>query len=172
MLAVAALLIVLAVGATGCGSTTKAASGTTTTTKTTTGTANSGNATNGRRGQTFAAFQTCLASHGVKLSGQFGRPNGQSQSPTGQRAPSFSAKQQEAFAACRSKLPAAAQGGFRRGGTGGGPNPAFAKYTKCLRSHGVTFGGTNNQTAFRKASAACAKFAPTPQSGSATGGSG
>ena len=41
-------------------------------------------------------------------------------------------------------------------------NPAFAKYTACLKQHGVTLGSSNNQTAFAKASTACAKYRPTP----------
>ncbi|HEX7524940.1 MAG TPA: hypothetical protein VF327_01470, partial [Gaiellaceae bacterium] len=60
---------------------------------------------------------------------------------------------------CRSKLPASARTGFG-GRPGGQSNPALAKYTACLRQHGVTFGSSNNQSAFKKASAACAKYAP------------
>jgi len=176
-LALGALVVLLAVIAAGCGSSSSSSSGPTTTTSantTTTTTTNGGN-----RGQALAAFQTCLASHGVKLSGGFGQPpNGQSgsgpppqgQPPSGQNRPAFNSKQQKAFAACRSKLPAGARGGFGQGGRPptGQSNPAFARYTRCLRQHGVTFGATNNQAAFKKASAACAKYAPTPSGG--TGG--
>ena len=153
-------------------------SGTTTTAATT---PNGGTTTTGQ-GQALAAFQSCLAAHGVKLSGQFGRrPSGQAptngqppsgqppqgQPPTGQGRPAANSKQQKAFAACRSKLPAGARNAFGQGAPGGGQsNPAFAKYTKCLRQHGVTFGGTNSQTAFKKASAACAKYAPNAGGGS------
>lgn len=176
-LAAVPLLVVLAVAAAGCGSSNKSASATTTTTAAGTTTPN------GQGRQALAAFQSCLAAHGVKLNGQFGGrpPTGQSgtgqppqgQPPTGQGQgkPAFSAKQQKAFTACRSKLPAGARGGFGQGGPGGGQsNPAFAKYTKCLRQHGVTFGATNNQAAFRKASAACAKYQPKPTGGSGSGG--
>ncbi len=176
-LAVVPLLVLLAIAAAGCGSSGKSASATTTTAG---GTATA----NGQGRQALAAFQSCLAAHGVKLSGQFGRPstgqsgNGQppqGRPPTGQGQgrPAFNAKQQQALTACRSKLPAGARSGFGQGGPRGGQsNPAFAKYTKCLRQHGVTFGATNNQAAFRKASAACAKYQPKPTGGSGTGSGG
>jgi hypothetical protein len=122
-------------------------------------------ATSTTRGGTAAAFRACLAQQGVKLPSGFGNggppQGGAGQAPQGGRPPSFSAKQQKAFSACRSKLPAGAgaNGGFAGGGQN---NPALTKYTTCLRKHGVTFGGSNNQSAFKKASAACAKYAPTP----------
>jgi hypothetical protein len=122
-------------------------------------------ATSGRGPAASSAFRACLAKQGVKLPSGFGngRPpqGGAGQAPQGGTPPSFGAKQQKAFAACRSKLPAgaSASGGFPGGGQN---NPAVTKYTTCLRKHGVTFGGSNNQSAFKKASAACAKYAPTP----------
>lgn len=173
-LAVCALIVLLAVLAAGCGSSSSSSSGTTTTTS-----ANGTTPDGGNRGQALAAFQACLAAHGVKLSGGFGQPpNGQAgsgppqgQPPAGQNRPAFNPKQQKAFAACSSKLPAGARRGFGQGGRppAGQSNPAFARYTQCLRQHGVTFGAINNQAAFKKASAACAKYAPTPSGG--TGGS-
>lgn len=130
-------------------------------------------ATSTTRGGTATAFRACLAQQGVKLPSGFGSggppqggagqppQGGAGQAPQGGRPPSFSTKQQKAFSACRSKLPAGANanGGFPGGGQN---NPALTKYTSCLRKHGVTFGGSNNQSAFKKASAACAKYAPTP----------
>ena len=156
-------LAALCVAAAGCGSSAKSTSSTTSTTSTT--------AT--RAG--LAAFQSCLAQHGVKLRGGFGsgrppaggqRPSGSQppsgQPPTGQGgAPGLSAAQRSAFSACQSKLPAGQRGGFGRRPSSTTTNPALAKYTACLKSHGVTFGKTNNQATFKKASAACAKYAPT-----------
>jgi hypothetical protein len=46
---------------------------------------------------------------------------------------------------------------------GGAPTTRrSAKYTACLRRHGVVFGKTNSRTAFSKATAACAKYMPKP----------
>lgn len=177
VLAACVLLALLVAAAAGCGSS-KSSSSTTTT-------AGAGTATTTSQGrQALAAFQSCLASHGVTLGGQFGgRPPGgqgsngqppsgtppQGQPPTGQGRPALTAKQQKAFTACRSKLPAGA-GRFGQGApTGGQSNAAFAKYTRCLRQHGVTFGATNNQAAFSKARAACAKYAPTLGAGTGSG---
>lgn len=159
----------LAIVAAGCGSSGSptAASATTTTTTTTTSTPGSGANTANR-----TAFNTCLAQHGVKLSGRPPGGGGNGQPPAGGAGgggggggfANLTAAQRAAFTACRSKLPA---GGFGRGaGAGGGgggnrSNPAFAKYTTCLKQHGVTFGATSNQAAFAKASAACAKYRPT-----------
>jgi hypothetical protein len=78
----------------------------------------------------------------------------------------MTAAQRAAFTACRSKLPAGAGPG---GGGNRANNPAFAKYNTCLKQHGVTLGATNNQTAFAKAQAACAKLAPTGGAGGAGG---
>jgi hypothetical protein len=76
------------------------------------------------------------------------------------------APQRQALTACRSKLPA----GGRSGGAPGAnrSNPAFAKYTACLKQHGVTFGASNNQKAFATASAACAKYRPAAGAGGGT----
>jgi hypothetical protein len=57
----------------------------------------------------FAKFQQCLEDHGVTL------PNGRPQGQPRQR-PTFDAKTQEAFQACRQYLPAPPQGRF--GGQG------------------------------------------------------
>jgi hypothetical protein len=59
--------------------------------------------------QAFARFQKCLKDHGVTL------PSGRPQGQPGQR-PTFDAKTQEAFRACRQYLPTPPQGGF--GGQG------------------------------------------------------
>ena len=105
----------------------------------------------------FGAFASCLAQHGVKLpQGRFpGR-----RSASGATRPRRTPAEQKAFTACRSKLPGG--GRFRgRGGPGGRPqSPAFAKYTQCLKAHGVTFGKTSSRTAFQKAQTACARLRP------------
>jgi hypothetical protein len=93
-----------------------------------------------------------MAQHGVTITPGAGRPGG------GGGPANMTAAQRQAFTACRSKLPAG-------GRPGGGPgrnqsNPAFAKYTACLKQHGVTLGASNNQKAFATASAACAKYRP------------
>jgi hypothetical protein len=171
LLAFACLIVPLAVAAAGCGGSGSSSAGNTPTT-TSASTATNGNGGNRANRQALASFQSCLTAHGVKLNGFGGqRPNGgtppngtpptNGQPPQGQGRPGrqLSAKQQKAFNACRSKLPAGARG-FGQGGPGGQSNPAFAKYTACLRKHGVTFGATNNQSKFQKASAACAKYRP------------
>jgi len=63
-------------------------------------------------------------------------------------------------------------GGFGGGGANRGQaNPAFAKYTACLKSHGVTFGSTStSSSAFTKATAACKSLLPASTGGSANGG--
>jgi hypothetical protein len=146
-LSVAALALVAA----GCGSgSSNSAPSTRTTTTTTPAT--------GANSAASRAFQTCLTQHGVKgFTPGSGRP-----SAGGTRTPA----QQQAFSACRSKLPAGVLPG--RGGAGGRrSNPAFAKYTACLKQHGVTLGASNNQNAFAKASAACAKYRPAATGGTA-----
>jgi hypothetical protein len=162
-----ALLAALGVLAAACGGTSKA-----TVTQTVT-TPASGNGAAGAGGG-LQALRTCLQQHGVTLpqftprqrtgttpttttrrrggSGFFG---GQGQTPA----------QQKAFQACQSKLP---QGGFgfrgRNGNNpppGGSNNSGFAKYTSCLKKHGVTFGKTSSGSAFQKAQAACRSLLPT-----------
>jgi hypothetical protein len=158
----AASVAVLALVVAGCGS-----GGSSSASSTTTGAAPATTTTpgGGASTATFQAFQTCLAQHGVKSSTPgAGRPPGGGTPGTGPPGGNRTPAQQQAFTACRSKLPAGGLGG--RGGAGGGrSNPAFAKYTACLKQHGVTLGASNNQQAFAKASAACAKYRPT-----ATGG--
>jgi hypothetical protein len=150
----AASIAALALVAAGCGTSSNPVSSSTTTTTTTTPAPGGG-----ANSAAFQAFQSCLAQHGVKsFTPGAGRPGagGANRTPA----------QQQAFTACRSKLPT---GGFRGGGGGGGggagrggnaSNPAFAKYTACLKQHGVTLGATNSPTAFAKASTACAKYRP------------
>lgn len=177
----AALVTALAVAAAGCGggSSTPVAA----TTTAATGTVPGGAA----RTAAFQAFAACLREHGVTLpNGGFlgrrpgGTPPGTGAAPTTTtprqfRRPSRTPAQQKAFDACRSKLPA---GGFfgRRGGgapNGGGPsqNPAFARYTQCLKAHGVTFGQSASPSAFRKAQQACAKYRPSFGGATTTTGS-
>jgi hypothetical protein len=157
-------VVAMALVAAGCGGSSPTAVSTTTTSTTT---------TTGGAATATAAFRACLAKAGVNLPAGFGNgrppqggsgqaPPGAGQVPPTGRQPSLTAKQRSAFASCQSKLPAGARGrGFPPRGQS---NPALAKYTSCLRKHGVTFGASNNQSAFKKASAACAKYAP------ATGG--
>jgi len=159
----ALLLAGLGFAAAGCGSSgggIAAATTTTTTTTTTTRTA------------AFQAFQTCLASKGVRLPsrpfGQGFRPRTATTTTPGTRPRggfftrrNLSPAQQKAFQTCRSKLPAG--GRFGPGGRGrpfGSRNPAFAKYTQCLAKHGVKFGGAGDRTKFAKAQAACRPLLP------------
>ena len=184
--ATALLIVPLALLAAGCGSSSNSAG--TTTTQTTSGTAGSGT---GSQTAALAAFQTCLKQHGITTSGGFGGPPGGSGAnppPTpgqggtppagasgrgGGPARNLTPAQQKAFTACRAKLPAGT--GFGPGGGSGAGkraagNPAFAKYTQCLTKHGVEFGSTNgNTTAFKKASADCAKYLPTGTGRNQTG---
>ena len=177
--ATALLIVPVAFLAAGCGSNSPSADTTATTTP-------SGASASGPGGQTaaLAAFQTCLKQHGITTPGGFGRPSGGSGAnpppstgqggapPTGSNAGgggptgNLTPAQQKAFTACRSKLPAGA-GGFGQRGTrpGQAANPALAKYTKCLSQHGVKFGSASGSgtTAFKKASAACAKYLPASQ---------
>jgi hypothetical protein len=162
----AASVAVLALVAASCGSGGSSSASSTTTNAAPATTTTPGGATSAAG---FQAFQTCIAQHGVKnFTPGAGRPPGGS-APSANRTPA----QQQAFTACRSKLPA---GGLRgRGGPGGGgrpgggsSNPAFAKYTACLKQHGVTLGASNNQQAFATASAACAQYRPAATGGAST----
>ncbi len=155
-LAGAALVAALALVAAGCGSSKAAgtaASGTTTTAS------RSARA----RSTAFRAFRQCLQRQGVTLP-RFGsrtRPPGAGSRPrSGGFRPNLTPAQQRAFAACRSTLGTGGFG-FRPGGRGGTRSAAFARYTACLRSHGVTFGKTANAQTFQKAQKACAKYRPS-----------
>ena len=169
-----ALLVLLAAGCGG-GSGASAAPPSTTTGTTTT--------TPGGGGPNAAAFQAyrdCLSAHGVTLparppgGGQGGTP------PTGQpgagagpqgRFGNLTAKQRAAMTACQSKRPAGARGFGAGGANRGQTSPAFAKYTACLKSHGVTFGSTSpSSSTFTKATAACKSLLPASTGGSANGG--
>ncbi len=165
----------LAVVVAGCGGSSSAAAppASTTTGTTTTPTPNGrGNAV------AFQAFRECLTAHGVTLparpagggGGQpptGGQPPPNGTRPAGGRFRNLTAKQQAALTACQGKRPA---GGFGGGNARGGPaNPAFAKYTACLKSHGVTFGSTaSSSSAFAKATAACKSLLPTVNGGTTT----
>jgi hypothetical protein len=183
----------LAVLAAGCGGGSSSAAGanpastTTGTTPTTPG--GGGGAGGGANGAAFQAYRDCLSSHGVTLpqrpgGGQGGTPPaGGGQPPAngtppaggggaGGRFGNLTAKQRAAMTACQSKRPAGGRG-FGGGGNaaGGQANPAFAKYTACLKSHGVTFGSTSSSSsAFTKATAACKSLLPAPGAGSVNGG--
>jgi hypothetical protein len=165
----------LAVVAAGCGGSSSAAapaaSTTTGTTTTTTTTPNGG--AGGGNASAFQAFRDCLTAHGVTLparpaGGGGGQPPANGTRPPGGRFGNLTAKQQAAMTACQSKRPA---GGFGGGNARGGPaNPALAKYTACLKSHGVTFGSTSSSSsAFAKATAACKSLLPASTPGSANG---
>jgi hypothetical protein len=184
----AAVLAVLAFVAAGCGGSGSAAgsnvsaTGASTTTPTT--------STTGRSAD-FQAFSACLKAHGITLpnGGFFGRrprsgtgTNPQAPPSGGSGAPprrNLTAQQQKAFDTCRSTLPnGGAFGGGRPGngapgGPGGAQSPALARYTQCLKAHGVTFGGSSSPSTFQKAQAACAKYRPsfTPRGGTTTNGS-
>jgi hypothetical protein len=161
----------LAVVAAGCGGSSSAAvAPASTTTGTTTTTPNSGGG-GGGNASAFQAFRDCLTAHGVTLparpagggGGQpptGGQPPANGTRPAGGRFGNLTAKQQAAMTACQSKRPT---GGFGGGNARVGPaNPALAKYTACLKSHGVTFGSTSSSSsAFAKATAACKSLLPT-----------
>ncbi len=171
-----AVLAVLAFVAAGCGGSGSAAganvsaTGASTTTPTT--------STSGRSAD-FRAFTACLKAHGITPpNGRFfGRRPRSATGTKPQRPPSggsgtrprrnLTAQQQKAFDTCRSKLPNGGAFGGRGpgngapGGAGGAQNPAFARYTQCLKAHGVTFGGSSSQSTFQKAQTACAKYRPS-----------
>ena len=183
----AAALATLGLVAAGCGAS-HAASGPAVAQTTTTQTGTNGS---GNRGAAFQAFTACLKAHGITTPafGGFGRfrnrtgtgtnptppPSGGTQ--TTPRRPNLTPTQRQAFTACRSKLPNGGAfgggGGFRGGGSGPGGrtnNPAFTKYTNCLKQHGVTFGQSSSPQAFQKAQAACAKLRPSFGGGGGFGG--
>jgi hypothetical protein len=167
----ALLVIALALAVAGCGgSGSPSSSGATTAPTTTTPTTTNGS---GTQSAAFKTFQTCLANAGIKTNFGGGRPGGGGGTPPagGTRpagggfggARNLTAAQQKAFTACRAKLPAGFGPGRGAGGgrpNGGTANPALAKYTTCLKQHGVTLGATTKPASFKKASAACAKYAP------------
>jgi hypothetical protein len=180
-LAAALGALCLAVLAAGCGGSSNAAAGAASTTTGTTTTAPGGG---GGNAATFQAFRDCLTQHGVTLparpgGGQGGTPpagGGQPPAngapPSGGRFGNLTPKQQQAMTACQSLRPAGGGFGGRGGNANGGQqNPAFAKYTACLKSHGVTFGSTSSSSsAFTKATAACKSLLPSGTGGSANGG--
>lgn len=169
----AAAVAAVAIVAAGCGSNGSPSASSATTTTSTSTTPGAGANTAAR-----SAFSACLAQHGVTLpprpsGGGIGGGNGQPSgggpgAGGGGRRANLTAAQRQAFAACRSKLPA----GRFRGGRNRANNPAFAQYNACLKKNGVTLGASNSQKTFAKAQAACAKYAPTGGTGGATGGGG
>jgi hypothetical protein len=84
----------------------------------------------------FAAYTSCLKSHGVNFAGGFFGGRGQGGPPSsGTTRPTISATERSALtkaeSACASLRPT---GGFG----GGANNAAFAAYRNCLKLHGVT----------------------------------
>lgn len=169
-------LAVLALLAAGCGGGSGAsAAPPSTTTGTTTTTPGGG----GPNAAAFQAYRDCLSAHGVTLparppggGGQGGTPPaGQPGAGAQGRFGNLTAKQQAAMAACQSKRPTGGRGFGGGGANRGQANPAFAKYTACLKSHGVTFGSTSpSSSTFTKATAACKSLLPASTGGSANGG--
>ncbi len=108
--------------------------------------------------QALAAYRACLKQHGVSFLGGGGKR------PTAAELK----KLQPALKACRSKLRAGFTG--RPGGPGGfRNNPAFQKYTACLRQHGLTFtpGTRPDRTSakYKAAAKACASLRPKQPAG-------
>jgi hypothetical protein len=144
----------------------------------------------GPNGAAFQAYRDCLSAHGVTLPARPGGgpgggggtpPAGGGQPPNGTppaggggaggRFGNLTPKQQAAMTACQSKRPAGGFGGRGGNANGGQQNPAFAKYTACLKSHGVTFGSTSaTSSAFTKATAACKSLLPSSTGGPVNGG--
>ena len=169
--------ICLAVLAAGCGggSSSNAAASASTTNGTTTTAPGGG----GFNSAAFQAYRDCLSAHGVTLPAR--SPNGRQGGtpPTGTppagggpqgRLGNLTAKQQAAVTACQSKRPAGGRGFPGGNGNGGQANGAFAKYTACLKSHGVTFGSTSpSSSAFKQATAACKSLLPASTGGSVNG---
>jgi hypothetical protein len=188
---VLAALVAVAVVVAGCGSSSSASPAAATTATGTTGTTTTPGG-GGPNGAGFQAYRDCLTAHGVTLparpGGAGGGPPGGGRPRTSTTAPpagggqgqgrggffgNLTPKQRQAMTACQSKRPA---GGFGRGGGAGGggngpANGALAKYTACLKSHGVTFGSTSSSSpAFAKATAACKTLLPASTGGAVNGG--
>jgi hypothetical protein len=166
----AALVGALALVAAGCGGSSSPSSSATTTAATTT-TGSGTTRASGTQSTAFKAFQTCLAGAGIKTNFGGGRPGGGGTRPAGGKRPTggggfgganLTTAQRKAFTACQSKLPSGSgRGGFTGRRNGGATNPALAKYTTCLKQHGVTLGASTKPATFKKASAACTKYAPS-----------
>jgi hypothetical protein len=165
----------LAVLAAGCGGGSGASAAGPASTGTTTTTSGGG----GPNAAAFQAYRDCLSAHGVTLparppggGGQGGTPPaGQPGAGAQGRFGNLTAKQRAAMAACQSKRPTGGPGFGGGGANRGQANPAFAKYTACLKSHGVTFGSTSpSSSTFTKATAACKSLLPTNTGGSGNGG--
>jgi hypothetical protein len=142
----------------------------------------------------FAAYRSCLQSHGdtstFGAGGFFGRGGGAGFGATGttatttpasttpRRRPVVSAADQKAIAACASLRPTGGFGRAGAGGFGGGnfssTNPAFQKFAACLKSHGVktstTPGAAGRAGANPSAFAACRSDLPAGSFGRGAGG--
>lgn len=123
----------------------------------------------------FAAYESCLKSHGVTFSPGDFRPGAGGTSPSSggttrtTLSPSARTALEKASAACASLRP-------KFNGTGTGGSTAFAAYRNCLKLHGVTlptgrgaggFGGfdggstsTTYNAKLQAAEAACAALRP------------
>lgn len=169
LLAAGPVLVLCSLVLTGCGSS-KGATPSATTTTTTTTTASAASASKG-----FAAYQSCLESHGVTL--PQGRPSGGNGGAPPSGRPSFTAAQQKALDACADLRPAGAGGFGPGGGFGGGANsdnPAFAKFQSCLKQHGVdpTSAGARGSSDFQAAMTACRSLLPDQGAGGPSFGGG
>lgn len=145
----APLGVVLVLGLSACGSTTKAAAPATTTPTTA-----RGGAAGARQ-----AYTTCLESHGIPASAATARPRAGSPGgtpsslPAGVTASQLSAARQ----ACRSQLPRGGGGGF---GGGFGNSPQAAAYRNCLSLHGVTLPKQRGATSTTSPSSTSASSVP------------
>jgi hypothetical protein len=162
--------VALAAVAAGCGG--GGSSGSAAAASTTTGTTTTAPPGGGPDAAAFGAYRACLSAHGVTLparprGGQGGTPPAPGRGPQ-RRFGQLTAKQRQAMTACQSKRPAGRFGGGSASGRL--QNPALAKYTACLKSHGVTFGSTTpSSSRFAKAQVACKSLLPTNTGGSASG---
>ena len=159
LLAAGPVLVLCSLVLTGCGSSKGATPSATTTTSTAT-TASAASAS-----KSFAAYQSCLESHGVTL--PQGRPsggNGNGTPPSGR--PSITPAQQKALDACADLRPTGA-GGFGPGGGANSDNPAFAKFQSCLKQHGVdpTNADARGSSDFQAAMTACRSLLPDEGAG-------
>lgn len=166
LLAAACMLVVTA-----CGSSSSAApASTTTTASSSTSTANATTPTSTTAvGESLAAYQSCLKSHGVTLptGGGFapgaGTPTTTTPSTPVTTTPrtkqAVPAADQKALTACASLRPS---GGFAGSSGFTSTNPAFTKLETCLKTHGVQTGtaASRTSTAYQSAVTACRSLLP------------
>lgn len=178
LLAAACVLVVTA-----CGSSSSAApASTTTTASSSTSTANATRPTGTTAvGESFAAYQTCLKSHGVTVptgdgfAAGAGTPTTTTPSTPVTTTPrtrqAVPAADQKALTACAGLRPS---GGFAGSGGFTSTNPAFTKLETCLKSHGVQTGtaAPRTSTAYQSALTACRSLLPAGGFGGAGAGRG